>query len=141
MECVALYLTAEAFGLRRTLRFFYSSAGHYCIPSPTHAHLHPRVSTLLAALCDVCAPAFPMVLTTCSRLLGDNPRIISIEPGVSYLKSLPGWPRKPSMHAQQLNLAGFSLVYSNLVLAYILFRNSVDVLVLQTRPLLSRNLE
>eukprot|EP00903_Cladosiphon_okamuranus_P008360 g8039.t1 len=33
------------------------------------------------ALCDVCAPAFPMVLTTCSRLLSDNPRVISIEPG------------------------------------------------------------
>ncbi|CAB1117184.1 unnamed protein product [Ectocarpus sp. CCAP 1310/34] len=33
------------------------------------------------ALCDVCAPSFPMVLSTCARVLGDNPRIVSIEPG------------------------------------------------------------
>ncbi|CAN0174933.1 unnamed protein product, partial [Ectocarpus sp. 13 AM-2016] len=33
------------------------------------------------ALCDVCAPSFPMFLSTCARVLGDNPRIVSIEPG------------------------------------------------------------
>lgn len=37
---------------------------------------------MLAALCDVCAPSFPMVLSTCATVLGDSPRIISIEPGV-----------------------------------------------------------
>ncbi|CAN0284140.1 unnamed protein product [Pylaiella littoralis] len=36
---------------------------------------------LTQALCDVCAPSFPMVLSTCARVLGDSPRIISIEPG------------------------------------------------------------
>ncbi|CAM9572039.1 unnamed protein product, partial [Scytosiphon promiscuus] len=33
------------------------------------------------ALCDVCAPSFSMVLSTCARVLGDDPRIVSIEPG------------------------------------------------------------
>lgn len=50
-------------------------------PSPLSCHSR-RVNT---ALCDVCAPAFPMVLTTCARLLGDDPKIVSIEPGVSRL--------------------------------------------------------
>eukprot|EP00904_Undaria_pinnatifida_P007081 jgi/Undpi1/3502/HiC_scaffold_16.g06874.m1 len=36
---------------------------------------------LTQALCDVCAPSFPMVLSTCARILGDDPKIISIEPG------------------------------------------------------------
>ncbi|CAM9320122.1 unnamed protein product, partial [Choristocarpus tenellus] len=33
------------------------------------------------ALCDVCAPAYPMVLATCAKILGENPKIVSIEPG------------------------------------------------------------
>ena len=30
------------------------------------------------ALCDVCAVAFPKVLSTCAKVLGDNPRVVSI---------------------------------------------------------------
>jgi iron complex transport system substrate-binding protein len=37
------------------------------------------------ALCDVCAPAFPMVLGVCARVLGDNPRIISIGKQIAEL--------------------------------------------------------
>lgn len=32
------------------------------------------------ALCDVCAVSYPIVLGTCSKLLGDDPKVVSIEP-------------------------------------------------------------
>lgn len=53
------------------------------VTPPTPSASTPRSHYLPAALCDVCAPSFPMVLSTCARVLGDSPRIVSIEPGVS----------------------------------------------------------
>lgn len=59
--------------------------------TPIIVEHHPHISFppppapfhLPKALCDVCAPSFSMVLSTCARVLGDDPRIVSIEPGVS----------------------------------------------------------
>lgn len=55
------------------------------------------VEPLLAALCDVCAPAYPMVLSTCARLLGDDPRIVSIEPGVRNSRAIYYFVSCPSI--------------------------------------------
>eukprot|EP00611_Tribonema_gayanum_P022490 TRINITY_DN4518_c0_g1_i1.p1 TRINITY_DN4518_c0_g1~~TRINITY_DN4518_c0_g1_i1.p1 ORF type:complete len:359 (+),score=48.15 TRINITY_DN4518_c0_g1_i1:53-1078(+) len=35
---------------------------------------------LTQALCDVCAVSYPIVVGVCARVLGDHPRVISIEP-------------------------------------------------------------
>lgn len=48
-----------------------------------------------------------MVLSTCSKVLGDNPRIVSIEPGVSLelnKTTKPGIIERMTMSALQLNM-------------------------------------
>ncbi|CAM9170713.1 unnamed protein product, partial [Phaeothamnion confervicola] len=58
------------------------ATGHslYGLREDVLAELRPTL-VLTQALCDVCAPSFPVVLSTVARVLGDKPRIVSIEPG------------------------------------------------------------
>ncbi|CAM9249008.1 unnamed protein product [Ascophyllum nodosum] len=78
---------------------------------------NPSIIYLIYTLCDVCAPAYPMVLSTCARVLGDDPRIVSIEPGsvaevidsVRLVGRETGFAQEGEAEAQRLE-AGFAKI-------------------------------